>query len=64
MHQLKSIYNSPFKDLHSHPIHACFPIIASNDAKYKNHEILPESICKTQVGFLCHGRGKNDLDPH
>ena len=30
MNQLKSIYNSPFKDLHSHPIHTCFPIIASN----------------------------------
>ena len=30
MHQLKSIYNSQFKDSHSHPIHPCFPIIASN----------------------------------
>ena len=27
MNQLKSIYNSPFKDSHSHPIHTCFPII-------------------------------------
>ena len=30
MSQLKSIYNSPFKDSHSHPIHTCFPIIANN----------------------------------
>ena len=30
MHQLKSIYNSPFKDSYSHPIHTCFPMIASN----------------------------------
>ena len=30
MNQLQSIYNSPFKVSHSHPIHNCFPIIASN----------------------------------
>ena len=30
MNQLKSIYNSPFTDSHSHPIHTSFPIIASN----------------------------------
>ena len=30
MNQLKSIYNRSFKDSHSHPIHKCFPIIASN----------------------------------
>ena len=29
-HQLKSIYNSPFKDSYSHPIHTCFAMIASN----------------------------------
>ena len=31
MHQLKSLYNSPFKNSYSHPIHTCFPMIASND---------------------------------
>ena len=33
MNQLRyiSIYNSPFKESYSHPIHTCFPIIASND---------------------------------
>ena len=31
MHQLKSLYHSPFKNLYSHPIHTCFPMIASND---------------------------------
>ena len=29
-HQLKSSYNSPFKDSYSHLIHACFAMIASN----------------------------------
>ena len=28
--QLKSVYNSPFKDSHSHPIHTCLSEIASN----------------------------------
>ena len=32
MHQLKSIYNSPFKNSHSHPIQTCFPTITSNGA--------------------------------
>ena len=30
IHQLKSLYNSSFKNSHSHPIHTCFPMIASN----------------------------------
>ena len=34
MHQLKSIYNSPFKDSYSHPIHTCFAMIASNETHY------------------------------
>ena len=34
MHQLKSIYNSPFKDSYSHPIHTCFAMIASNGFVY------------------------------
>ena len=29
MNQLKSIYNSPFKESQLHPIHTCFRIIAS-----------------------------------
>ena len=31
--QLKSIYNSLFKDSHSHPIHTCFPIIANTNLR-------------------------------
>ena len=31
MNQLKSIYNSPVKDLHSHPVHTYFPITVSDD---------------------------------
>ena len=27
--ELKSIYNSPFKDSHAHPIHTYFPTITS-----------------------------------
>ena len=30
MTQLKFIYNRPFKNLHLHPIHSFFPMIASN----------------------------------
>ena len=36
MNQLKYIYNSPFKDSHSHPIHTCFLKIASNEFKHWN----------------------------
>ena len=32
MHQLKSNYNSLFKDSYSQPIHTCFAMIASNGA--------------------------------
>ena len=31
MHQLKSVYNIPFLDSYSHPIHTCLSMIASND---------------------------------
>ena len=31
VHQLKSLYNSPLKNSYSHPIHTCFPKIASNE---------------------------------
>ena len=31
MRQSKSLYNSPFKDSYSHPIHTCFAMIASNE---------------------------------
>ena len=33
MYQLKSIYNSPFKESYSYPIHTCFP---SNDLMIVN----------------------------
>ena len=55
MAHLKSIYNSPFKDLHSHPIHTCFLIIASN-GKYtfllSRNSILWWSFC-SPVKILC-----------
>ena len=31
INQLKSRYNSSFKDLHSYPIDTCFAMITSND---------------------------------
>ena len=37
MNWLKSIYSSPFTDLHSHPIHTCFAIIASNVNEHSFH---------------------------
>ena len=30
INKLKTIYNSKFKESHSHPIHNCFLMIASN----------------------------------
>ena len=30
MNQLKSVYNIPFLDSYSHPIHTCLSMIASN----------------------------------
>ena len=31
MYQLRSSYNSPFKDSYSYPIHTCFAMFASNE---------------------------------
>ena len=31
MNQLKSVYNIPFLNSYSHPIHTCLSMIASND---------------------------------
>ena len=63
--QLKSVYNRPFKDSHSHPIHICFPIIASNRPVRTeccscrvNHRGTPKSVCIKSVGkrdcILCN----------
>ena len=50
MNQLKSIYNSPFKDLQSHPIHTCFPMIASNEGHASFRFPLEEEIMLTTYG--------------
>ena len=34
MNQLKSFYNSTFKHSHSHHIHICFSIIATNQTQF------------------------------
>ena len=64
MYQLKSIYNSSFKDSHSHPIHICFPVIASNapinDLQWLDRLVALEltlsqiasSTCSTDVSRL------------
>ena len=43
-HIIKSIYNSPFKDSYSHPIHTWFVMIASNDTKEVNENELLKTI--------------------
>ena len=40
MNQLKSIYNSPFKDLSSHPIHTCFLMVPNNVVR---NQLIPIS---------------------
>ena len=55
MNQLKSIYNSLFKDSHSHPIHTCFLIIVSND--YENFDLVNLATSEMVVSvneFLIH----------
>ena len=49
MHQLKSIYNTPFKDSHSHPIYTCFPMIASKvlTLEGKNHREMNMRLLET-----------------
>ena len=50
MHQLKSIYSSPFKDLHSHPIHTWFLMIASNVFNIQSHQNkFPRSDIKVKI---------------
>ena len=49
VNQIKPIYNNPFKDSHSHPIHTCFPIIASNESQIR--------------GFKCRFSGRNEHLP-
>ena len=52
MNQLKSIHNSSFKNLHSHPHSHLFPIIASNGVtrsvkfEFENHVgyYIPQSL--------------------
>ena len=45
MNQLKSIFNSPFKDSHSHPIHTCFLIITACKRRFVKVMFLHLSVC-------------------
>ena len=45
MNQLNSMYNGPFKDLNSHPIYTCFPIIPSNDIFNVHLIVIIHSNC-------------------
>ena len=58
MNQLKSIYNSPFKDLHSHPIHTCFPINASNEKRV----LIWGGVSDGQVSSGSVSHGSYDTD--
>ena len=42
MNQLKSIYNSLFKDSHSHPIHTFFAMIARDVTRFLSKKKLHE----------------------
>ena len=57
MNQLKSIYNSPFKNSYSHPIHTCFPISASNG-------FLRFTYGPTPTDLLVASMAANPFDPH
>ena len=48
MNQLKSIYNNPFKNSHSHPIHTCLAIIASNGSFGQNFCQIIVFLLQTQ----------------
>ena len=55
MNHLKSIYNSPFKDSHSHPMHTYLPIIASNaSGKFWKLLILTGCLCEQKHFFVIH----------
>ena len=62
MNQLKSIYNSPFRDSHSHPIHTCFPIIASNTVLYNFTMSRPITMYFNRVYFRPRGRLSSRLE--
>ena len=54
MHQLKSIYNSPFKDSYSHPINTCFAMIASNGLLFHTSQssVDPQLWCFVFLSYI------------
>ena len=52
MNQLKSIYNSPFKNSYSHPIHTCLATIPSNEAKWFGNVLVPSEGKKFQYQMM------------
>ena len=52
MHQLKSFYDGSFKDSHSHPIHTCFAMIASNEKSMQFGEICLFTLDSTQEIYI------------
>ena len=52
MHQSKSISNGTFKDSHSHPIHTCFPMIATNVVFIFEHKYFYAYIWNPLILFL------------
>ena len=56
MYQLKSSYNSAFKDSHSHPLLTCFAMIASNgkgEGEGGKRRDLVSHISKQTLLFYC-----------
>ena len=54
MNQLKSTYNSPFKQSQSHPIQTCFPIIAIYDVVTGPHGALDILWTRMTVKTVFH----------
>ena len=61
MYHLKSGYNSPFKDSHSHPIHTFFPMIASNACNTQGRvsnpscpKLSPTAVPTLFIALPCH----------
>ena len=52
MHQLKSFYYGSFKDSHSHPIHPCFAMIASNEKSTQFGQICLFTLDSTQEIYI------------
>ena len=65
MNQLKSVYNIPFLDPNSHPIHTCLSMIASNGMSFQIFKRQTDENEKITTVFKClWGKRHDILPPH